>query len=116
MQQQNTGDLQSIELIYKNDFEEDFKSELISTDRQKYFSASKDRKPELYESAQRSYSETYENSSVEPNDSQEAKDSELLDNTSNNKSLVLPTPIKLPGTVSMLFSECLHDVLNGLLW
>ena len=114
MQQQNTGDLQSIELIYKNDFEEDFKSELISTDRQKYFSASKDRKPELYYSAQRSYSETYENNSVEPSDSQEAKDSELLDNTSNNKSLVLPTPIKLPGAVSKLSSECLHDAWNGL--
>lgn len=110
MQQQNIGDLQSIELIYKNDFEEDFKSELISTERQKYLSASKDRKPELFDSAQRTHSETYENNNIEPNDNQEAKD----DNTSNNKSLVLPTPIKLPGTVSKLFSEFFHDAFNGL--
>ena len=114
MEPQNIGDLQLTETIIKNDFKKDFNGELISTEPQKELISDEDREPEQLHAAQKSLIDTIENSRLERNDArEEAKDSEQLDNASKNKSLVMPTPIKLPGTAKTLIFEWLLDILKS---
>lgn len=108
MQPHNSVDLQPVEPII---FEDDSKSELISTETKKNLTTREDREPDRYGILHESISDSIENCLEQSSCREEAKDSEQLDNASVNKSLIVPTPIKLPGTAENAVLDHLRDIL-----
>lgn len=108
MQPHNSVDLQPVEPII---FKDDSKSELISPETQKNLTTREDREPDRHGILQESISDSIENCLEQSSYREEAKDSEQLDNTSVNKSLIVPTPIKLPGTAEYAVLDHLRDIL-----
>ena len=111
MQPHNSGDLQPVELII---FKDVFKSELISTETQKNLTASENREPERHGMLEGSICDSIENC-LEESSSEEAKDSEQLENATVNKSLIVSTPIKLPGTAENAVLDRLRDILKNMI-